>query len=507
MSFNAYKPFKKRNLFPKFAIVFLLGISFAVFFSNATTIVAWITNATQYIKQIVLTTDWTSNWTTGVVLNWSNWKIWATYLCDSNLNNCILIQSLWGAGTETDPVFSNSASSLITSLNVSNRNSAFARWNHATRWYLTWYTETDPQVWVTTSWQRCVWNGSQVTCTQAAPAWWTADNLWDHTATEDIKLGSHYINYSWATSEWLRILPNNNVSISNMLEVACWSSWLNKWIRVWDNSWIYDDNCSAIPADTLHLESNDSVAIRSNSLYGIFVNTNWKVWIWGSAIPSYSLDVINTGRFQKDLYVVGNLWLWTTTPGSYKLNVNWSGYIAWNSYFNGNVGIWKAPSSNIKLDVAGNIKLSQWNTTCDISSAWEIKYDWCFRWCNWSWWTSLWNCNGWVCWSYHNQNYYTIPGNGNCAAWSTLSAFTIQTVPDWVDKRTRQCTANSQVAYCSANQSINGVCNNAVINACTAGYMINDYCDPDTHKTFRECSSYNWWLTNDMCFKSVTNCP
>jgi hypothetical protein len=58
MSFNAYKPFtKKRNLFPKFTIVFLLGISFALLFSNAFPIVTGIENATQYIKEIILTND------------------------------------------------------------------------------------------------------------------------------------------------------------------------------------------------------------------------------------------------------------------------------------------------------------------------------------------------------------------------------------------------------------------------------------------------------------------
>jgi uncharacterized membrane protein len=57
MSFQSYKPFKRKKSFPKFAIVFLLGMSFVLFFSNAFTIVTGIENASQYIKQIILTSD------------------------------------------------------------------------------------------------------------------------------------------------------------------------------------------------------------------------------------------------------------------------------------------------------------------------------------------------------------------------------------------------------------------------------------------------------------------
>jgi hypothetical protein len=46
--------------------------------------------------------------------------------------------------TETDPVFSASAASGITSTNISNWNTAYGWGNHASAGYLTSYTETDP---------------------------------------------------------------------------------------------------------------------------------------------------------------------------------------------------------------------------------------------------------------------------------------------------------------------------------------------------------------------------
>ncbi|MFZ2151468.1 MAG: hypothetical protein WAZ12_00690 [Candidatus Absconditicoccaceae bacterium] len=88
MTFHGYKPYKKRNLLPKFTIVFLLGMSFALFFSNAFTIVTGINNAVQYVKQIVLTSDGTVTGTTGIVLDGVNSRISSNYGCDSDVKNC-----------------------------------------------------------------------------------------------------------------------------------------------------------------------------------------------------------------------------------------------------------------------------------------------------------------------------------------------------------------------------------------------------------------------------------
>ena len=54
------------------------------------------------------------------------------------------VTSSGGGGSETDPVFTASPSFGITSLNISNWNTAYGWGNHATVGYLTSYTETDP---------------------------------------------------------------------------------------------------------------------------------------------------------------------------------------------------------------------------------------------------------------------------------------------------------------------------------------------------------------------------
>jgi len=96
MSFNSYKPFRKKNLFPKFTIMFLLGVSFVLFFTNAFNIVTDIENASQYIKQIILTDDWSTKWTTWVIIDWntSGGRIWSNMYCTLDFSKCITIKSI-----------------------------------------------------------------------------------------------------------------------------------------------------------------------------------------------------------------------------------------------------------------------------------------------------------------------------------------------------------------------------------------------------------------------------
>jgi len=100
MTFNSYRPFKRKNLFSKFAIVFLLGISFALFFSNALNIVTNIANATQYIENIILTNDWTAKWTTWIILDWNtSWgRIWAGLFCTLDFSKCVNVSLILQTG-------------------------------------------------------------------------------------------------------------------------------------------------------------------------------------------------------------------------------------------------------------------------------------------------------------------------------------------------------------------------------------------------------------------------
>lgn len=134
MSFNSYKPFKRKNLFPKFTIVFLLGMFFVLFFTNAFTIVTGIENASQYIKQIILTNDWSTKWATWVIIDWNiSWgRIWSDLYCTLDFSKCVNIKgiiSTWDLGslwiiktwdlatfklTEIDPLISNLSWKITT---------------------------------------------------------------------------------------------------------------------------------------------------------------------------------------------------------------------------------------------------------------------------------------------------------------------------------------------------------------------------------------------------------
>ncbi len=264
----------------------------------------------QWIQWIQWNT-WTNwiNWTTGAIgATWPQWIQWIQWNTGEQWIQWIPWVWSWttGAMWATWPAWPQWIQW--------NTGAIGATWPQWIQW-IKWNTWTQWNTWA----QWIQW----IQWIQWETWTWFADNLWNHIATMNIRLWSNRLSYTWS-SYWLKVLSNNNIQISDMLEVSCGSNIDNKWIKIWDNSYIYDDACGWWWTTTLHLTSDDAVAITSNSLYGIYVNTNWKVWIGGGAIPTvatYTLDVTGTGRFTKDLYVGGRLWIWTTIP-SYNLQVN-----------------------------------------------------------------------------------------------------------------------------------------------------------------------------------------
>jgi len=71
------------------------------------------------------------------------------------------------SGAEVDPVFIASAVAGISAGDISNRNTAYARGNHASMGYLT--TESDPKVGTLSNGKRCYTNGTQIICNQDQP--------------------------------------------------------------------------------------------------------------------------------------------------------------------------------------------------------------------------------------------------------------------------------------------------------------------------------------------------
>jgi hypothetical protein len=70
------------------------------------------------------------------ITNWNTAYSWGDHSTEGYLTSF----------TETDPVFSASAASGITSTNITNWNTAYGWGDHSTEGYLTSFTETDPTV-------------------------------------------------------------------------------------------------------------------------------------------------------------------------------------------------------------------------------------------------------------------------------------------------------------------------------------------------------------------------
>ncbi len=158
-----------------------------------------------------------------------------------------------------------------SSSSMSNRDNAYNRWNHLSQWYLTWYTETDPnvEVFAKTSlpscsvWEVLKWSGWVLSCVFAS---WTSDNLWNHTATQNLNLTTYKLVWNGWTS---------GISIT-----STWAVWI--WITT--------------PTDTLHLswslrvtwtvkDSTNSAWTNGQILSSTSTGTKWIVNSWRDSIP------------------------------------------------------------------------------------------------------------------------------------------------------------------------------------------------------------------------------
>ncbi len=267
MDFHSYKPYKKRNLFPKFTIVFLLGMSFALFFSNAFTIVTGIENATQYIKQIILTADWTTSGVTGIVLDGTNSRVSANYWCDSDLKNCKKNNvSVW-----TD-------NSIIT-ITWSTSN-IINRWNYSVIWW--WISNSISWNYSAIPW----WNSNIINSSYSFAAWNSTSISHNNTFIRNwsrsqwissVKSGTFIIN----APNWVWIKTSNpqealdvnwNISVSWIWKISWnlqvdWNSYLSGivWINVSSSTnWI-------------NLEVNNVLRITPQTLSDNACSVTWAI--------------------------------------------------------------------------------------------------------------------------------------------------------------------------------------------------------------------------------------
>jgi hypothetical protein len=253
----------------------MFGISFALFFSSALNIVTGIENATQYIKQIILTENWTVSWTTWVFLDWALHRVWADYLC-----NRVAVWTSTGSCA--------SISNLVSLVN-------------------------NPSAW-----------------------WW--DNLWNHTATGNIRLWTHYLSY-WSTDAWLQVMSDGDVYVSNNLWVSTsnpsqklhvnWNAYISWWwlkVKWWEPQLHLQPTSTT---STLFLEWNPSS----------YIKFWWIAWAWS--------DNFYIGNDTSNSLVFWRL-NWTSSYKTVMTIKTW-----WN------IGIW-TDSPSTELDINGTIRIRWW---------------------------------------------------------------------------------------------------------------------------------------------------
>jgi len=369
MSFDSYRPFTKRNVFPKYVIVFMFGISFALFFSSALTIVTGVWNAVQYIKQIVLTSDGTVGWTTWIVLDWVNQRLWVWV---SNPNNSIQVKDLIN--------FDNSKRSTF----IWNQAWYHNTWNGNTAiWYQSLFNNIDwnsnTAIWYQSLFNNTVWNMNTA-------IWWfslAANAIWNsNTAIWQFSLAANTI-WNWNTAMWLSSLAANTIWNWN---ISIWEASLY-YNTGWDDNvviWWY-----SLYSNTIW---NENIAIWNQSLYA---NIGWvqNVAIWRAAW-NFSLWDLN-------VFLWYHAWYYETWDKKlYIANNQYSTLIYWE-FDKSKVGI-NTTTPQAALEVNNTLRITPSNPGSDFCTmTWSIIFttigdgtnELCF--CNWQNWMLVSAPAGW----------------------------------------------------------------------------------------------------------------
>lgn len=301
MSFNSYRPFKKRSLLPKYLIVFLLGISFALFFSSALNIVTGIENATQYIKQIILTSDGTASGTTGIVLDWVNWRIWI-WTDSPQATLQVIWTILWGEN--------NSTSSNYDSFILWWRSNAIndATWAIIVWWLGNYNDWTYSIIW----W----WEDNEILSSWSAILWWFHNFIYENSINSFIWWGSwNSISWSYSVIWWWRA----NIVTWELSTIWWWKqnkiNWDYSVVPWWNDvriNWDYSF-AAGVAIDLNHnntfVWNSELSTFSSNKDWAFLVNVpEWWAWI-NTNNPQADLEVNNVFRITP--VNIGIIW-WTS---------------------------------------------------------------------------------------------------------------------------------------------------------------------------------------------------
>ncbi len=404
MTFNFYKPFKSRSSSVKYISIFVLWMFSVLFFTNATNIATNIDNAVQYIKQIVLTNNWSSSWTTWVILDWSNSKVWSDRYCDRNMLNCKKIPTIlttWDINT------------LATTDLSSCNNWETPRFNWTSRICV---TNTDKYIYSSS------FNSSNWVLTLIW-SWWSSNITtsldWRYrTGTDLFVSDSNWVHYSaWNIGIWTNSSSSEKLQIWNINQIGSNYSCIadNIWWSYIRIIWNYD-NSVVDQACTIPTIRSKKPNIQLNY---VWINpstiNNWKINWWTSINFDYSSDWSN--YINKMTILSGwQVWIWSSNPTCWWSSTCWleingkdfyvdgdSAFMNWNVgiwynvvndstssnlYISWNVWIWtNTPQANLEVNYILRIKPRWAIPTCWVSNEWSIYYDswikeFCF--CKWT---------------------------------------------------------------------------------------------------------------------------
>ena len=422
----------KQNNLNKKSLIFIFGfLAWIVFFltANAFQISTNITNAVAYLKKLVIMqNDWT---TTGLVLDWSGWKIQANSFCNLNWNDCKTITEMWW-----DSEFLSQSGLFVRQTETWNRVSASNRVNsnswkalyfydhsgdYLTGWSLNWYL-----TWTWTNQKRCIFSGSSIICDQDAPSGWsswidkylTGAEIWSDwlitfyvswstnpslslltwTLSNSETLAPTVKALSWVNSKFWN-LTTNTIPMRNEISRETYSFSDSSITKSWDNINIWLINISTNTTTwTISMTSSsntswkileilwDSPTLGINLKWWDINITAWNGngtglgigWIWWSVYINWGKDYNNMFVTYKNV-ILSNLWwnvgIWTTNP-SQKLEVDWNVVITWTDKYLKFINSWVIQADNmpnqIFLWTNGRVAIWTGNTISKLTVDWGI---------------------------------------------------------------------------------------------------------------------------------------
>lgn len=293
--------------------------------------------------------------------------------------------------------------------------------------------------------------------------WTSWDNLWDHTATWNLKMAWHRITNDW-DNEWILIDNAWNILIS-------WWNLTIKWFgALWDicvftdwNWTLYNAACSLIWDDLWNHQAIQNIELNDNRLSDEWSDRWIKFIAWSDSVILSSLSGQITWWWTQCVVVNDDTWILSSTWCASLIN----NYYWWDNLWN------HSATMDIKTNWYRIVQISWQNNWILLSNDWKNISLWSNT--NQIWWTSLYSSILW--WSGHIISYSSY---SNIAWWqqnvmNNWSSYWF--IGWWYSNYIR-----AQTGYSATHSAIVWWYNNSVFSTTSivwwwSGNIVNDYSD------------------------------